>query len=141
MSVPNTSSPVRAIRSRLELSKRTNFTPIVGLHIKMLTNPLAVVEQKDLEKSKEIVTSIIKDIIALYRDSSVADNVHWDPSSILHLMITRFTALCWEEAAVKKMAGYYGLFIGNLELGGQWIQDRQIDIIKKFDHDSQRRAT
>jgi transformation/transcription domain-associated protein len=76
---------------RTELSKRTNFTPIVGLHIKVLTNPLAVVEQKDLEESKEIVTSIIKDIIALYRDSSVADNVHRDLSSILHLMITRFT--------------------------------------------------
>ena len=75
-----------------ELLKCTNFTPIVGLHIKVLTNPLAVVEQKDLEKSKEIVTSIIQDIIALYRDLSVADNVHRDLSSILHLMITRFTA-------------------------------------------------
>ena len=32
------------------------------------------------------------------------------------------------------MAGYYGLtiFISNLELGGQWIQDRQIDIIKSL---------
>ena len=98
-----------------ELSKRTNFTPIVGLHIKVLTNSLAVVEQNDLEKSKEIVTSIIKDIIALYRDSSVAYNVHRDLSSILHLMITRFTALCWEEAS-----------------------DRHH---QKFDHDSQRRAT
>ena len=117
-----------------ELSKRTNFTPIVGLHIKVLTNSLAIVEQKDLEKSKEIVSSIIKDTIALYRDSGIADNVHRDLSSILHLMITRFTALCWEEAAVKKMAGYYGLaiFIDNSELGGQWIQDRQIDIIKSL---------
>jgi transformation/transcription domain-associated protein len=35
---------------------------------------------------------------------------------------------------VKKMAGYYGLtiFISNLALGGQWIQDRQIDIIKSL---------
>ena len=90
------------------------------------------VEQKDLEKSKEIVSSIIKDTIALYRDSSIVDNVHWDLSSILHLMIAHFAALCWEEAAVKKMAGYYGLaiFIDNAELGGQWIQDRQIDITK-----------
>ena len=103
---------------------------MVGLHIKVLTNLLEIVAQKDLAKSKEMVSSTI----TLYRDSNIANDVRRDLSSILHLMITRFTALCWEEAAVKKMAGYYSLaiFIDNSELGGQWIQDCQIDIIKSL---------
>jgi len=43
----------------------------------------------------------------------------------------------------KKMAGYYGLaiFIDNPQPGGQWIQDRQIDIIKSLIAILKRRAT
>lgn len=119
---------------KTELSKRTNFTPIVGLHIKVLTDSLAVVDLKDLEKTKDLVTTVVKDTIALSRDPGASENVHRDSLSIVHLILTRFLALCWEESVVKKMAGFYGLaiFVENPELGSPWIQDRHIDIMKSL---------
>lgn len=121
---------------KTELSKRTdtNFTPIVGLHIKVLTDSLAIVDLKDLEKTKALVTTVVKDTIALLRDPGASENVHRDSLSIVRLILTRFLALCWEESVVKKMAGFYGLaiFIENPKLGSPWIQDRHIDIMKSL---------
>lgn len=115
-----------------ELTKRTNFATIVLLHVKTLTESLAIVDAKDLERAKELVTLIVRDGIAAYRDPAMSDPVRREMASILHLVLTGFLGLCWEDTTVKKMAGYYGisLFVDHIDVAKQWVQERQHDFVK-----------
>ncbi|KAF8309342.1 hypothetical protein DL93DRAFT_2085770 [Clavulina sp. PMI_390] len=111
-----------------DLAKRTNFAPIIALHLDILTNSLATIDARELEKTKELVTVIIKDLLAQHegQESSTLDTL-----SVVHLMITSFMALCWEDATARKMAGFHGLTIFfSPDISAPWMQERYIDIMK-----------
>lgn len=114
------------------MTRRSNFAPIVALHIRALTDSLAQINPKEAEKAKELLAVVLDDLHNISQDASLSEQTQRDATAILHLVITHLVSLCWQEAVVKKLAGYYGLqiFISNSTHGWRYIQERQGDVMK-----------
>lgn len=104
-----------------------------GLYLDALPHALARADEKQAAKAKELVSVIIHDLVDIGHINGLKPT---DLLPTLHQIASRFSALCFEEAWVRKSAGCTGMMIiGSMpKVGNWWTNAREIDIVRTLLH-------
>ena len=104
-----------------------------GLYLDALPHALARPDEMQASRAKEVVASIIHDLVEIGHTNGLKTT---DLLPTLHQIAARFSALCFEEAWVRKSAGCAGIMImaSMPEVGERWTHAREVDIVRTLLH-------
>lgn len=128
---------VFTLEARKALSKdvtsRRFPSHMFGLYLDAFPLALARSDEKEAQKAAEVVKSIVHDLVPIGYTNGLK---HLDILPILHMVATRFSTFCFEDAWVRKSAGVAGIMImsSTPEIGDKWLFAREIDIVRTLLH-------
>jgi transformation/transcription domain-associated protein len=106
---------------------------LFGLYLDALPHALARPDEKQAGKAKEVVASIIYELVNIGHTNGLKPT---DLLPTLHQIAARFSALCFEDSWVRKSAGCTGIKImtNTPEIGERWTSAREIDVVRTLLH-------
>jgi transformation/transcription domain-associated protein len=108
-------------------------SPMLSCYLEAFPSALARENAQERSKAQEIVSSLVRDLVAMVNDPDVA---YQDIVPTLHHIASRFSSLCLETGWVRKSAGCCGIKIMTCtpDLGIKWINDREVDLVRTLLH-------
>lgn len=121
------------VKTSKDIAVRRYPSHLFGLYLDALPHALARNDAAQRTKATEIVKSIIHGIVPIANDMSLQ---HIDLMFPLHQVSGCFTALCFQEAWIRKEAGCTGIMIiaTTPEVGEKWTSVRDIDLVRTLLH-------
>lgn len=116
-----------------DASLRRYPSHLFSLYLDAFPHGLARADQKQLKKAAEIMRSIVHDFVPISYTIGLG---HQDTLPILHMIATRFSTMCFEDAWIRKSAGSTGIMImtSTPDIGERWIMSREVDIVRTLLH-------
>ncbi|KDQ21071.1 hypothetical protein BOTBODRAFT_142417 [Botryobasidium botryosum FD-172 SS1] len=114
-------------------SRRFPLSPLFVIFLDALPQGLAYADPQEISNGKELITSIVSQMMILGAEGTTENGSKLnDPSIIYHNLASRFIAMCFKEAVTKKIAGFNGIYIltNTPDLREKWIHDRQLDFVR-----------
>ncbi|TFK56003.1 FAT-domain-containing protein [Heliocybe sulcata] len=107
-------------------------SPLLSCYLEALPHALTRESQSEVEKAKELVAAVIKELIDMSNNVLAAQDVL---PTFQHIA-GRFSALCFEDSWARKSAGCAGIKIISRipDAGVKWITDREVDLVRNLLH-------
>ncbi|KAL5487751.1 TRA1 [Sanghuangporus weigelae] len=104
-----------------------------GLYLDAFPLALARTDERQAKRAAEVVKTIVHDLVPIGHANGLKP---MDTLPILHMVATRFSTFCFEDAWVRKTAGVTGIMImsSTPEIGDKWLFAREIDIVRTLLH-------
>jgi transformation/transcription domain-associated protein len=131
------SRTVFAIEMRKNATKEIGLkrypSPLLSSYLEAMPWVLAREKQEEATPGHDLVALIISDLVAMGKEQGVTPP---DIVPILHQIASRFSAICLDDAWVRKSAGCSGIRIMTYtpDFGVKWIQDREVDFVRTLLH-------
>lgn len=111
--------------------RESYVSPLVGSYLEAVALALANLPATETEGGKEILSSIVDDILASV-DKTLPVEERADAGTMLDAFGIRLSALCFEEPWNRKLAGCTGLSVltSKSEVDHKWIVERQLDFLR-----------
>ncbi|KAH8118563.1 FAT-domain-containing protein [Phellopilus nigrolimitatus] len=116
-----------------DVSLRRFPSHMFGLYLDAFPHALARTDEHQAKRAAEILRLIVHDLVPIGYSNGLKPI---DLLPILHMVATRFSTLCFDEAWVRKSAGCTGMMImtSTPEVGEKWTITREIDIVRTLLH-------
>ncbi|KAI5124824.1 hypothetical protein M0805_005454 [Coniferiporia weirii] len=128
---------VFTLEARRTLVKDINLrrypSHMFGLYLDAFPHALARADEQQTDKAIRVMKLIVHDLVPIGYTNGLKQ---MDILPILHMVATRFSTLCFDEAWVRKSAGCTGIMImtATPEVGEKWTTVREIDIVRTLLH-------
>ena len=116
-----------------DITGRKFPSKLCSLYLDALQHALARNDKEQMEEVVSIITSVIHGLLPLGQSIGLAQR---DLLPILHMLANRFSALCFDETAIRRIAGCTGLKILSAMpgIGVEWTKERDVDLVRTLLH-------
>ena len=106
---------------------------LCSLYLDALQYALIRNEKEQMERVIATITAIIHGLLGVGHNIGLAPR---DLLPVLHMLASRFSSLCFDETAVRRVAGCTGLKIlaAMPEIGDEWTRERDVDLVRTLLH-------
>ncbi|KAF9222005.1 FAT-domain-containing protein [Gyrodon lividus] len=116
-----------------EIALKRYPSPLLSSYLEAMPWVLAREKQEEAKPGQDLISLIISDLVAMGKEQGVTP---LDIVPMLHQIASRFSAICLDDAWVRKSAGCSGIRIMTYtaDFGVKWIQDREVDFVRTLLH-------
>ncbi|THH03836.1 hypothetical protein EW145_g5969 [Phellinidium pouzarii] len=116
-----------------DITLRRYPSHMFGLYLDAFPHALARTDEQQAKKAAKVMKQIVHDLVPIGYTNGLKQ---MDILPILHMVATRFSTLCFDEAWIRKSAGCTGIMImtATPEVGEKWTMAREIDIVRTLLH-------